>query len=882
VAGKGKPRGIRGIPLLIPLATTFLAGLLLAQAAVAQDLAPPALRLPDAVRPLGYAAELTIRPAESAFRGSIDIEIEVKRATPVVWLNARFLAVESARAGANSAQLLPGGEDFVGLRFDPPLAPGAASLHLEYRGELSERDTAGAFRQQEAGDWYVYTQLEPIYARRVFPCFDEPGYKVPWQLSLVVPAANTAVSNTPAVSETALPENMKRVRFAPTRPLPSYLIAFAVGPFDSVDAGTAGRNATPLRIIVPKGMAAAARYAAQVTPRLLEMSEAYTGIPYPYGKLDSLAILQRGQFGAMENPGLITYALPLILARPQDETPRFRQSYAYTAAHEIAHMWFGDLVTHAWWDDIWLNESFATWMSDKVIERFEPSWNVRAKSVLERNYAMKSDSLVSARRIRQPIEGNDDIFNAFDPITYAKGGAVLGMFERWIGEERFRLALQRYLAKYADGAATAADFLAELDGAQAAAGTAFATFLDQAGLPLVSIDLDCSRAGASLRLAQQRYLPIGSGGSKAQLWKLPVCVDYGTADTGHRACTLMTDAVALLPAGRACPSWIRVDPSRYFRVAYLGRAGKAAGARQAPLVDWVAEIGDLEALARNGAIELGAALERLQPLAAPRNRDVAQSAIWMLADLRTLVPEELRPNWERYVSRLFAQQARRLGFTPRPQDSEDTLRLRPALIDFLATDGGDAALHAQAMQLALRWLGDRAAVDGTMIESVLQAAARRGDREFFERLRAAVLGSGDRRDRRHLYIALGSFDDPAIARSALALILDPSHDYREAFQIAWSQSGTPRGSARAYDFIKSNFDALVARAPRDSAAFYPRLAGNFCSEAGRADVDGFFRERAPKFAGGPRILAQTLERIGLCAAFRQSQQANFSAFLRRH
>ncbi len=878
---------------MIPRFCSFLPGLLLpallllaSQCALAQDLMPPALRLPDAVRPLRYAAELTVNPAQSSFRGTIDIEVEVQRPTPVLWLNARFLSIDAARVGApegtRAAQVIPGGDDFVGLRVDPPLAAGAASIHIEYRGELSDRDTAGAFRQSEAGEWYVYTQLEPIFARRVFPCFDEPGYKVPWQLSLVVPAGHLAVSNTPAIAEEALADGMKRVRFAPTRPLPSYLLAFGVGPFDIVDAGSAGRAATRIRIIVPKGMSATARYAAEVTPRLLSMTEDYTGIPYPYEKLDHLAILQRGQFGAMENPGLITFALPLMLARPQDETPRFRQNYSHVAAHEIAHMWFGDLVTHAWWDDIWLNESFASWLSDKIIERFEPSWNIHAKSVQDRNYAMMGDSLLSSRRIRQPIDGNNDIFNAFVPITYAKGGAVLGMFEQWMGEDRFRLALQRYLAKFADGNATAADFLAELGGAQAGAGDAFATFLDQAGLPLLSMELSCTRDGASLRLTQQRYLPVGSGGSTAQAWQMPVCVRYGSAAGDQRACTLLKSETGLLPLGNTCPLWVAPESSRYYRAAYRGQTGRASLSQKSSIADAVTTIGDIDALARNGTLSLAAALERLQAYAVHRNHDVARSLMWTLGDLRPLIADEVRPNWARFAGKLFGRQARELGFTPRAQDSEDTLRLRPALIEFLAAEGDDRALHAQATQLAMLWLGDRSAVDGTMAETVLQAAARRGDRELFERLRAALLDTSDPRDRRIIYLALGSFQDPGIARSALALILDPAHDYREVFQIAWSQSGTPQAGARAYEFMKAHFDALVARAPRDAAAFYPRLAGGFCSEPERAEIENFFRDRAPKFAGGPRILAQTLERISLCAALRQNQQASLSTFLRRY
>jgi len=856
--------------------------LLAALGAQAQDPAPPALRLPDSVRPLRYAAELAVDPAQSGFHGTIDIEIEVGSVTPVVWLNARFLTIDAARAGAQAAQIVPGGSDFVGLRVDPPLVPGKTSLHIEYRGELSDRDTAGAFRQREAGEWYVYTQLESIFARRVFPCFDEPGYKVPWQLSLVVPAGHLAVSNTAAIAEEPLPGGRKRVRFAATRPLPSYLVAFGIGPFDVVDAGKAGRAATPIRIIVPKGMSASARYAAQVTPRLLELTEEYTGIPYPYGKLDHLTILQRGQFGAMENPGLITFVMPLMLARPQDETPRFRQNYSHVAAHEIAHIWFGDFVTNAWWDDIWLNESFANWLSDKVIERFDASWSIHAKSVHDRNWAMKGDSLLSSRRIRQPIASNDDIFNAFDPITYAKGAAVLGMFERWMGEERFRLALQRYLAKYADSNASTAEFLAELNAFAPGADEAFASFLDQPGLPLLSLELNCTRQGASLWLTQQRYLPLGSGGSNAQVWQMPVCVRYGDAAGERSACLLMKSEIALLPLGKACPEWVAADPSRYYRVAYRGRAEKPPAFRRVSLAENVAAIGDIDALARNGSVSLDTALERLQPYSAHRSRDIAQSLIWTLSDLRVIVPDELRPNWARYANKLFGRQAQELGLTPRPQDSEDILRLRPALIAFLASDGDDRALRDQALNLALRWLGDRRALDGNLAEVVVQAAARRGDRAFFERLVSALAKTPDRRDRRVLYIALGSFQDPGIAASALPLILDPAHDYREVVQIAWTLSETPRGSALAYDFMKVNFDALVARAPRDAAAFYPRWGFNLCSEAQRADMENFFRERAPKYGGGPRILAQTLERVSLCTALKQKQQASLSRFLRQY
>jgi alanyl aminopeptidase len=312
----------------------------------------------------------------------------------------------------------------------------------------------------------------------------------------------------------------------------------------------------------------------------------------------------------------------------------------------------------------------------------------------------------------------------------------------------------------------------------------------------------------------------------------------------------------------------------------VGYRGRASGRPIGPtaIAATVAEIGDLEALARSGALGLDAALARLQRHGAQRNRDVVQSLIWSLGDLRPLVAGDLRPNWERFLGRVFGAQAKSLGLAARPQDSDDTLRLRPTLVEFLAADGNDAALQAQATNLAQRWLADRNAVDGTMVETVLQAAARRGDRGLYERLLAAI-PAASRRERRALYGALGSFGAPAIARSALALMLDPAHDYREAAQIAWTLSGTPQGGTLVFAFVKENFGALVARAPRDAAASFPRWAGSFCSEAGRAEVEEFFRERAPRYAGGPRILAQTLERIDLCVAFRERQQENLKRFL---
>jgi hypothetical protein len=398
------------------------------------------------------------------------------------------------RRAHQAAKVQTSGTEFAGFAAASAIPAGPAQLRIEYHGAFNKNGSDGLFKLQDGGEWYVYSQFESIDARKAFPCFDEPNFKTPWQLTLHVNKSDAAVSNTPVQSETDEPGGRKKVVFGETKPLPSYLVALGVGPFDFVDAGKAGKNHTPLRMITPKGKAAQAKYAAEVTGPLLAALEDYFGVPYPYEKLDILSVPLFG--GAMENAGLITCAQSLMLRDPAQDSIDRQRDYALVVAHEMAHQWFGDLVTTAWWDDIWLNEAFASWMDSKIMRHWKPEWNTVIDEQNTRLGAMGGDELVSARKIRQPIESNDDIANAFDGITYSKGEAVIGMFENWMGEDAFRRGVQRYIRQYAWRNATAGDFLDALSSAGSQpVGRAFSTFLDQAGVPLVSVGLSCG-AGA--------------------------------------------------------------------------------------------------------------------------------------------------------------------------------------------------------------------------------------------------------------------------------------------------------------------------------------------------------------------------------------------------
>jgi cytosol alanyl aminopeptidase len=478
--------------------------------------------------PAPRAAQLVLDPDQETFSGRIEITARVNEPTSLVWLNGENLTVSRASAVVGSEtwplEVLPlqEGKPFVGLRAPRELAPGPVVLDLEYSGQIDPVETLGVFRQKDGERWYAFTQFEPLGARRAFPCFDEPDSKVPWQLTLEVPESLVAVANTPSTSEESTGRGTKRVSFAQTKPLPSYLVAFGVGPFDVVEGG-ATRNGTPLRVVVSNGRGGDVQYTVDTTPKVLALLEDYFGIPYPFEKLDSLAIPLTVNFGAMENPGLITYReplLPLLAAKPADFTIGYQRRYASTGTHELAHQWFGNLVTMRFWDDLWLNEAFATWMAGRIIDQYKPEWGAGVGDITRRSGAIGQDSLASARRIRQAIQTEDDVESAFDGITYQKGASVIRMFERWVGPEAFREGVRAYLAKHAGGNATSADFLAAVG---AAAGrdvaTPFNTFLDQVGTPLVSFELRCeANQSPRLLLSQERYLPLGSRPASAPCW----------------------------------------------------------------------------------------------------------------------------------------------------------------------------------------------------------------------------------------------------------------------------------------------------------------------------------------------------------------------------
>jgi alanyl aminopeptidase len=878
---------------------TFLrllcAGVLAAATAVAAaqsgGTVVPGLRLPRNVEPLDYEAHLRVDPGQDAFTGTVEIRVRVLEPTDLVWLNAKGLAVSDMRAAAPGAEpidatLVPGSDDVIGLSFAKVLPAGEVTLSLRFEGNMDRQGSIGLFRQDENGHWYAITQLEPMDARRVLPCFDEPDRKATWRLVLTVPAQMRAFANMPVESERASDPGWREVAFVRSPPLPSYLLAFAVGEFDVVDAGRVGR--TPVSIVVPKGRAAEAQYAAANAGAILAAAERFFGMPYPFPKLDLLAY-PKAFFGvAMENPGLVTYSARVLLARPEDVDPVFEQRFAGITAHEIAHMWFGDYVTMAWWNDLWLNESFASWLGSKLVMELYPQrpfgWRSR-----QRTHAIEADQVPAARALRQPITDAREVRAAFDGITYAKGETILAMFEQWLGPDKFQEGVRRYVAKHAWSNATADDFFASLAADDSATVPALRAFADRPGVPLLDVALDCKGA-PTLRIAQQRFVPVGASASAGEPWTFPACFDMGDAQRSRRVCTVVREAKATvaLPGG-ACPLWVvanrsgigyylpRLSPALYDALPKADRV--LTGADYDPL------LGDLAILARGGAVRYDVALRVAARQAKSPDPRVARRAYALAAEVPGALADAAgKARYAALIRRDFGDRARTLGWLPQKGDTADVMRLRGEALMLVAVRGEDTALARKAQQLALRWVSHRSTIPAESRRLVLVAAALTADKgaaKLFDALADVAQHSKDPNEREDAYRALGAFADPGLMDRGLRPIL--SGGARGRFALAALEEALDHDATRAtaMAWLARNGDGAFAGIPVEKQGKLPEWAQDACTSRERSLFVGVFEARLAGVEGAARPYKAAIERIDQCLALRRSQEAAFDAALAR-
>jgi alanyl aminopeptidase len=863
-------------PATIASPTTAVADAAVA-AEAAFDPPLPVLRLPRHFLPKSVTARVAIDPAQPTFDGEVAIEGALDKRSAVIWLHASQLEITSATAGSASLTATLHGE-FLELRPAQPLDAGAVTVTIKYRGKLVQNGYQGAFISKQGADSYVTTQFESTAARMVFPCFDEPDVKVPWQLTLDVPKDQIAVSNTPSTLETPLDATHRRIEFAQTRPLPSYLIAFGVGPYDVIDAGKA-KSGLPLRVFAPKGKTSEAGYLVKAMPRIVDILEAWFAIPYPYPKLDYV-IVPSARGLAMENAGMVTAdARYTLLSKP---APFDEYGLVSVMGHETAHQWFGDLVTATWWDDIWLNESFATWAEDKILAAFDPSWP--SEVVNHRETAFGADEIASARKIHQSIETLDSIHNIFDSITYPKGAIVLRMLEHEVGEEAFQRAIRTYLKQHRDGNAKAADVFAAID--QAAGkplGHLVTDYFDQAGIPDVAMKLTCDGGKATLALAQSRYLPIVDPPKSDQQWVVPLCVAYeGAKHERVETCTQLTAPTGEVALDR-CPAWFApAGDYGYYRANLEPKALEAIRDKAWPLLttaERIAIYSHAVAHARTGAPSVALVTDLAAKLRSDPNAQafaVALGDLWVGGNSATGLPpfvgallaDDLRPIARAKVRAAIDPTARKLGLLPPANDSYGNALQRADAVGAVMWSESHV-LDADARQAAAKFRDLPTASRANVV-----ALAVNADPKLAADLLAQLATEPDRANRDALVHGLGSVRDPQRHREiADALLAAPTTNGEDLLQFLFA--GNHDAFLANVEWVKTHVDPLLVKMPVVADDDFPislSLVFVVLGSCEAAQHDGniaFARAHFDKLPGAQLVIKQAIESDDHCIAHKQ-------------
>ncbi|RDX36063.1 M1 family peptidase [Kangiella sp. HD9-110m-PIT-SAG07] len=867
----------------------------------------PTGRLPETISPTQYNIELKVDPNQPTFSGKVTINLSLEEVTSHIWLHGKDITAKSVTLTPHGKQPLNGTYEevdktgVVKLSFEQPITADSAKLVIEYEAPFNEA-LEGLYRVKDGELNYAFTQFEATAARLAFPSFDEPAFKVPYSYTMTVRNEHRAFTSTPAMSETDLGNGWKKIVFAKSKPLPTYLVAFAVGDFDVVEwqdipASDVRNFSIPLRGIATKGKGHRLTYALKNTKDILNGLEQYFQIPYPYKKLDIVAVPDFNA-GAMENAGLITYREQLLLF---DSTISLGQKRAYmnVHAHELAHQWFGNLVTPVWWDDIWLNEAFATWMAHVSNNKVYPKQKFR-QALLERSLnVMGSDSLITARQIRQPIESNHDIQSAFDGITYSKGGGVLSMLEAFLGPENFRAGIQHYMKKFEFGNATAQDFITAIGEKSPhipleTIQDAFNSFLEQPGIPLLSVELSCEAdKNAQVAIEQSRYLPIGSKGSTKQTWKVPACFKYAIDGNQHQMCKVLegkNQTIELSEEG--CPTFVmpNANGAGYYRFSMQNGGWQS-------LLDNKEQLSTEEMMSLNnslqGAINAGkmtfSDLVDIAPqIIASDSEAIAMgpSKLFSFVYGKVAESDQQKAKLASVNRNLYGPKLTELGLETQKDDSVNTIRLRTGLIEFLSNEGEDKAVRQYLTDMAIAYTGYKndgnihpEKADSNVIGTALTVAVEDLGVPFAKHLKMLLDSSNDGTVRGRLLGGLGSVEDPIYATELRELILSEELRDNEIYSIMMGQLSSDELQQPMWEWFKTNIDGVKSRIPPFGQNRLPVVGRYFCSNDMKQDFKSFFKPIVEELAGAPRPYNQSIESIELCVAQVKFHKDNVEQYL---
>jgi len=841
-----------------------------------------------------YGLALRIDPTEPRFSGVATILVDVPQPTAIVVLNARDMQImrvvattgHGAIDAAATQRLAHGGAtvDELVLAFAQPLPAGIATIAIDYEAPFAV-DLAGLYRLQENGLSYAYTQFEATDARRAFPCFDEPGFKTPYDVTISSPRGFKVLSNTPEVSQADASNGDLVHTFATSPPLPSYLVAFAVGDFDIVGGQT---DPFPIRVVTTKGRAHLARLALDVATTLIAKLGDYFDLRYPYAKLDLVAVPDFSS-GAMENPGLVTFRDSLLLVDSERATTPTRRAQAMVIAHEFAHQWFGDLVTMPWWDDLWLNEGFATWAAAKIVDEWRPTFGATVEQIAEIQGVMDTDALMSARAVREPVRSTGEAMEAFDGITYEKGAAVLRMLEKWLGADTFRRGIQRYVHEGAWKSARADDLFKALEYVSAQRVNELASgFLDQPGVPEVIASWSCGGAnGNRLELRQTEWRPLGEPREGApRRWTLPVCTASDAEKT--KSCFTLGAEPIVRTIDTRCPAWVypNADQAGYYRFVVDGAhlLALASAGRSLDAIDRLGLVSNAWAGVRQGSTAPGVLMDVLAAFDGETDRHVIDQVVTVLRGVdQALIMDEARPAFQGYVSARLAARKRTLGWEPSKGVTEDDDRklLRRSVLGAMGEIARDATTLREAETHAIRWLQDPKSVSGDTAAVAVPMASMGAGAARLTELRAAAASAKTPQDRVIALRAMGTFEEGAVLRQALDLALTDELKLSELRYVFGEAANRRLTRDVLYAWEKENWQKLMLRLPGALGRGLSGVVGSMCTQSMRDDARDFFAAMQA-IPGAKRPLDEALEQAGLCIALREHAAARTSSWLSAH
>jgi puromycin-sensitive aminopeptidase len=855
-------------------------------------------RLPRTVVPTRYDLLLEPDLAAATFAGVETITVTVREPTREIVLNAAELEVGPAGLHNDADHSQPAtitleeATERCRLAFADPVTPGTWRLRLHFKGTLNAK-LRGFYRstyKDAAGNprTLAATQFEATDARRAFPCWDEPDFKAVFATTLVIDPALTAVSNTRILSETVA-DGKKVLRFADTIPMSTYLVAFVVGELEATEPVMVG--ATPLRVWCVPGKKRLAVFGQQIGAFSLKFYEDYYGRPYPGDKLDLLAIPDFAA-GAMENLGAITFRETALLVDEQAATHAELERVADVVAHENAHMWFGDLVTMAWWNGLWLNEAFATFLEMVAVDAFKPQWQRWTTFGVSRAAALVVDGLHNTRPIEFPVNAPSDADAMFDVLTYEKGASVLRMIEQYLGEGVFRAGVRGYLHKHAFGNTQTGDlWLALAEASKQPIPAIMDGWVFRPGYPLIT----ARREGNRLVLAQQcfRYLPVGRvsnvPGAQGTLetcpterWQVPIQVRLTIGGKAEMRRLLLTDAEARLDLPASLESVLVNEGGHgFYRVRYapdlleglLRRLDGLAAIERFNLAN------DAWAAALAGLMPLADYLDLTARFRAERDKNVWAVLAGSFAALHRILDPAARPRLEAFVRDRVSPAATELGWVSQAGEDELTRQLRGDLLRALGTLGNDAATQAKAAERYADSLRDPAALDANVLAAVIAVLAHAGDAahydEFLKRFRAAAT---PQEEQRFLY-ALTAFRPPELLQQTLTRTLNGEIRTQDAPMVLRTLMMSVYGREPAWGFVKANWEKLSQTFPPVGLR---RMCEGFTGLATpelERDVVAFCTERKVDLGG--KTLPQYLEQLQILMALREREGAALCEYLAR-